>query len=135
MTQLPQYQNPLAIAMPPGFECARVSVKVTSENYRDVIAFVAKAVRNGVPLFAPDEIPPGAENSAQPYRVCPPGEAEAAPKRRKPSIATLVKRAEKTGKAVTSITTRDGTTINFGDPKPSEANNPWLADIAKATKQ
>jgi hypothetical protein len=89
MTQLPQYQNPLAIAMPPGFECARVSVKVTSENYRDVIAFVAKAVRNGVPLFAPDEIPPGAENSAQPYRVCPPGEAEAAPKRRKPSIATL----------------------------------------------
>jgi hypothetical protein len=54
---------------------------------------------------------------------------------RTPSIATLVKRAEKTGKTVTSITTRDGTTINFGDPEPSETNNPWLADIGKVTKQ
>jgi hypothetical protein len=54
---------------------------------------------------------------------------------RKPSIATLVKRAEKTGKTVTSITTRDGTTINFGDPQPSKTNNPWLADIGKVTKQ
>jgi hypothetical protein len=64
-------------------------------------------------------------------------EAVAAPKRRtrKPSITTLIKRAEKTGKAVTSITTPDGTTIHFGEPEASEANNPWLADIAKATKQ
>lgn len=53
---------------------------------------------------------------------------------RKPSIATLVKRAEKTGKTVTSITTADGTTINFGAPEPSEANNPWLDDL-KVTKQ
>jgi hypothetical protein len=52
---------------------------------------------------------------------------------RKPSIATLVKRAEKTGKTVTSITTPNGTRINFSDPEPSEANNPWLADLV--TKQ
>jgi hypothetical protein len=56
-------------------------------------------------------------------------------RRRKPSIATLVKRAEKTGRAVTSITTPDGTTIHFGENTPSDASNPWLADIAKATKQ
>ena len=35
---------------------------------------------------------------------------------RKPRLATLVKRAEKTGKTVTSITLPDGTTINFGEP-------------------
>jgi hypothetical protein len=55
-------------------------------------------------------------------------------RKRKPSIATLVKRAEKTGKTVNSITTPDGTTINFGAPESSEANNPWLADL-KVTKQ
>jgi hypothetical protein len=52
----------------------------------------------------------------------------------KPSIATLIKRAEKTGRTVTSITTPDGTRINFGEGEPSEANNPWLADL-KVTKQ
>ena len=36
-------------------------------------------------------------------------------KPRKPGIATLIKRAEKTGKAVTSITTSDGTTIHFSE--------------------
>jgi hypothetical protein len=56
-------------------------------------------------------------------------------RKRKPSIATLVKRAEKTGKAVTSITTSDGITFTFGEAEPSAANNPWLADIGKATKQ
>jgi hypothetical protein len=68
MTQFPQYQNPLAIAMPSGFERARVSVKVTSENYRDVIASVAKAVRNGVPLFGPDESPMCASVRQRPAR-------------------------------------------------------------------
>jgi hypothetical protein len=54
---------------------------------------------------------------------------------RRPSIATLLKRAEKTGKSVTSITMPDGTTINFGESNPNDANNPWLAEIEKATKQ
>jgi hypothetical protein len=35
---------------------------------------------------------------------------------------------------VTSIVTADGTTINFSDHEPSNANNPWLADL-KVTKQ
>jgi hypothetical protein len=55
--------------------------------------------------------------------------------KRKPSIATLIARAEKAGKAVTSVTTPDGTVLHFGEPQPSEANNPWLADLHKVTKQ
>ena len=55
--------------------------------------------------------------------------------RRKPSIATLIKRAEKAGKTVTSVTTPDGTVLHFGEPQPTEANNPWLADLDKVTKQ
>jgi hypothetical protein len=53
---------------------------------------------------------------------------------RKPSIARQIKQAEKSGKVVTSITTPDGTTIHFRDSEPTEANNPWLADL-KVTKQ
>ena len=37
--------------------------------------------------------------------------------------------------ATKRITMPDGTTIYFGNSEPSEANNPWLADIEKATKQ
>jgi hypothetical protein len=55
--------------------------------------------------------------------------------RRKPSITTMIKRAEKSGRRVTSVTTPDGTTLAFGEGEPSDANNPWLADIGKATKQ
>jgi hypothetical protein len=53
---------------------------------------------------------------------------------RKPSIATLIRRAEKAGKTVTSVTTPDGTVLHFGEPQPTEASNPWLADL-KVTKQ
>jgi hypothetical protein len=42
-------------------------------------------------------------------------------------MASLIKRAEKAGRRVTSITTPDGTTIRFADPEPSDATNPWLA--------
>jgi len=58
-------------------------------------------------------------------------------KPRNPSIATLIKRAEKTGKAVTSITTPDGHTIHFDETKPTDANNPWPLDEfrTKETKQ
>jgi hypothetical protein len=58
----------------------------------------------------------------------------APPRRRKRGIAELFKRAEKTGKVVTSVTTPDGITISFGEPKPSGASNPWLDDL-KVTKQ
>jgi len=47
----------------------------------------------------------------------------------------MIKQAEKSGKAVSSITTPDGTTIHFGEPAPTEASNPWLADLNKVTKQ
>ena len=58
-------------------------------------------------------------------------------KPRNPSIATLIERAEKTGKAVTSITTPDGHTIHFDETKPTDANNPWPLDEfrMKETKQ
>jgi hypothetical protein len=54
---------------------------------------------------------------------------------RKPSIKRMVANAEKTGKTVTSITLPDGTVLHFGEPKPTEASNPWLADLDKVTKQ
>jgi len=58
------------------------------------------------------------------------------PPPRKPSIRTLVKQAEKaTGKTVTSITTPDGTTLHFGEPEPTDATNPWLADFHKVKQQ
>jgi hypothetical protein len=38
---------------------------------------------------------------------------------RKPSVASLVNRAEKTGKAVTSVTLPDGTTLTFGEASPA----------------
>ena len=57
-------------------------------------------------------------------------------KPRKPTLRTLVTQAEKaTGKAVTSITTPDGTTLHFGEPEPTEATNPWLADLDKVKQQ
>jgi hypothetical protein len=72
-------------------------------------------------------------SEAQPPTPEPP---EPRPRRRRrlPSVATLLKQAEKTGRPVTSITTPDGVTLTFGQAEPSEANNPWLADM-KATKQ
>jgi hypothetical protein len=63
--------------------------------------------------------------------IGPPLKSPRERKPRKPSIATLVARAERTGKRVTSITTPDGTTINFGEPVSAESNNPWLADLPK----
>jgi hypothetical protein len=55
-------------------------------------------------------------------------------RQRKPSIRTLIKQAEKSGKPVTSVTTPEGVTLRFDQPEPTEAGNPWLADL-KVTKQ
>jgi len=57
-----------------------------------------------------------------------------AKRQRKPSLGKLIAQAEKSGKPVSSITTPDGVTLQFGEPEPTEATNPWLADL-KATKQ
>jgi hypothetical protein len=62
---------------------------------------------------------------------------EVTPKRRrKPSIATMVKRAEKAGKTVTSVSVEgDKVILTFGESNLTDANNPWLAEIEKATKR
>jgi hypothetical protein len=53
------------------------------------------------------------------------GEGEAKPRRhRKPSLARTIKSAEKSGKAVTSITTADGITLHFGSDG-NAATNEW----------
>jgi hypothetical protein len=61
--------------------------------------------------------------------------AEKPARRRKPGLRRLIAQAEKTGKTVTSVTTPDGHTLTFGEPQSSEANNPWLVDLDKVTKQ
>ena len=62
--------------------------------------------------------------------------AHSKPRRqRKPSVGTLIKRAEKEGKSVTSITMPDGTVLHLGEPQPTESSNPWLADLDKVTKK
>ena len=62
-----------------------------------------------------------------------PWEAEhSVPRRqRKPSIRRMVAAAEKIGKTVTSVTMPDGTELHFGELAPTEASNPWLADLTK----
>ena len=54
---------------------------------------------------------------------------------RKPSIGKMIMQMEKAGKPVRSVTTSDGTTFTFGQPEPTEASNPWLADLDKVTRQ
>jgi hypothetical protein len=58
------------------------------------------------------------------------------PKRqRKLSIRRMVAAAEKAGKPVTNITMPDGTVLHFGASAPTEAGNPWLADLDRMTKK
>ena len=50
---------------------------------------------------------------------------------RKPSVRSLIKAAERTGKQVASVTTADGTTLHFGpQPEPIESNL-WLDDLRR----
>jgi hypothetical protein len=48
-----------------------------------------------------------------------------AKRQRKPSVGTLIKQAEKSGKPVTSVTTPDGTVLHFGEPEQATQSNPW----------
>jgi hypothetical protein len=50
---------------------------------------------------------------------------------RKPSVRSLVKQAERSGKKVMSVTV-DGTTLHFG-PQPDIESNPWRDDLRKGT--
>ena len=65
----------------------------------------------------------------------PPARRPRSRRQRKPSIAALVKRAEKSGHRVTSVTMADGTVLHFGEPAPVEASNPWPLDDFKVTRQ
>lgn len=65
----------------------------------------------------------------------PPATKTVPKRQRKPSIHTLIRQAEKAGKPVSSVTTPDGITLRFGESEPTEAVNPWLADLPKATRQ
>ena len=56
-------------------------------------------------------------------------------RRRRPSLKRLIAVAERSGKIVTSITTPDGVTLQFGKVEDAEGSNPWLADLDKVTKQ
>jgi hypothetical protein len=53
-------------------------------------------------------------------------------------VKTLIKQAEKSGKAVTSVTTPDGVTLRFGESdqdKPINEVDKWLRDHdARPTK-
>jgi hypothetical protein len=51
------------------------------------------------------------------------------PSARRPNLARLLKQAEASGHPVTSVTTRDGTTLHFSEVKATDASNPWLAAI------
>ena len=53
---------------------------------------------------------------------------------RKPSLRALIMQAEKAGKNVASITTPDGVMLRFGEPRPTEPSNPWLADLNNKDK-
>jgi hypothetical protein len=58
------------------------------------------------------------------------------PRRRKITLARALREAEKAGFNVAGATIEDGkVTLTFGEPRPTETGNPWLADLNKVTKQ
>jgi hypothetical protein len=57
-------------------------------------------------------------------------------RQRRPSLAAALKQASDAGVPVAGATIEDGkVSLTFGEGVPSEANNPWLADLDKVTKQ
>jgi hypothetical protein len=59
-----------------------------------------------------------------PLRLLPTAKPARKRRERKPSVATLIKRAEKAGKTVTAITTAEGVTLTFGEAKTEQTNEP-----------
>jgi hypothetical protein len=58
------------------------------------------------------------------------------PRRRKTTLARALREAAKAGVNVAGATIEDGkVTLTFGEPRPTETGNPWLADLNKVTKQ
>jgi hypothetical protein len=63
------------------------------------------------------------------------GEQPKPRRQRKPRLDRAIAAAERAGKTVTSIVTQDGVTLNFGEPAPTEAVNPWLAELEGKARQ
>ena len=59
------------------------------------------------------------------------------PKRkRRPTLAAALREARKAGITVAGATVETGkVTLTFGKPEPTEASNPWLADLEQVGKQ
>jgi hypothetical protein len=53
---------------------------------------------------------------------------------RRPSLETLIREAERAGKAVSSITTPDGTTVRFGEPGGAASSTVTELEAWKAKK-
>jgi hypothetical protein len=57
-------------------------------------------------------------------------------RRRRTTLAGVLREAAKAGVNVAGATIEDGkVTLTFGEPRPTETGNPWLADLNKVTKQ
>jgi hypothetical protein len=55
-------------------------------------------------------------------------------RKRKPSLAKIIRAARKNG--ATGVILPDGTRLDLGTaPEPTDAGNPWLADLKKAANQ
>ena len=102
------------------------------DDLEAVMLRLAKSERDALHRLLVQAMRDGEENAKAEAQAK--AEPQAAQPRRRPSIATLIARAEKQGKAVTQVTTPDGTTLHF-EPQPTGASNPWLADLEKVTKQ
>jgi hypothetical protein len=85
-------ERAVAAAMPPGFERARVSVDITSENFPQVMTVVADMVRAGADFIAP---PIEREISDRPATVQPRS-------RKRARLRSALRAAEKAGRIVTA---------------------------------
>jgi hypothetical protein len=123
MTQFSPYHDLPFFAMPRGFEQARVTVKITSENAADVMAVVARMMDAGVPFYGPDDPPP--ENTAVYAARAPARRARDA---RQPTLASVAKQASKAAIAVARYEVKpDGTVVVIpGEPLINDTEmNPW----------
>ena len=59
------------------------------------------------------------------------------PRRRKPTLASVLRQARKADVPIKRVRVEpDGAvTLDVGEPEPTEATNPWLAEIERATKR
>src|SRR5262249_4327961 len=96
--------------------------------FRECQESIARKYGSGSPAPSPTKPP------ARAGQVAPRTPAPAPPEPRKPSSRTQVEQAEKAGKTVTSITTPDGTKLDFGEADRATNFNPWDRVLPSASK-